>query len=91
MNGFCNTWAMHLDGTWYGLLSTLTGNENMPSKQQIPLKTSLNSFCSCCVSFALGLLSASQFGPGKKKFILLLLVSMTIGLVLLLVLASLFV
>ena len=61
LNGFCNTYATHLGGTWYGLLLDLSCNENMPSKHPIPLKTSPYMLCIFCVISLLHLLSASLF------------------------------
>ena len=45
LNGFCNAYAMHLGGTWYGLLLGLSCNGNVPSKHPIPLNTSPNVLC----------------------------------------------
>ena len=41
--GTCSVYAKHLGGTWYGLLSSLSGKENILSKQPMPENTSLNS------------------------------------------------
>ena len=80
LNGYCRAYAMHHEGTWYSLLSGLTCNKKIPSKYQIPLNTSLNSLYSHCVILSLAFLSASIFGPAMKYFMLLLLLSLTIGL-----------
>ena len=52
LNGFCNAYAMHLVGTWYGLLSGFSCNENVPSKHPMPLNASLNSQFIYCVNSA---------------------------------------
>ena len=39
LNGFCNAYAMHLGGAWYGLLLGLSCKENVPSKHPILLDT----------------------------------------------------
>ena len=48
----CNAQAMHIGGTWYGLLPALTCNENLPSWQPVSVNKSLNSFYNHCVIFA---------------------------------------
>ena len=80
LDGCCRAYAMHLEGTWYGLLSGLACNENVPSKYLIPLNTSLNYLCIHCVILSLACLSASMLRPGMKYFMLLLLLSLTIAL-----------
>ena len=75
----------------YCLLFALTCNENKSSKQPIPVTTSLNSFCCCSVTFVLILLSAFRHLPGRKSFILLLLLSVINTLVLSLQIPSIFV
>ena len=57
LNGFCSQYATCLGGTWSGLLSGLSCNENVPSKHPMPLNTLSNSVCICYVSLALFLLS----------------------------------
>ena len=52
---------------------------NVPLLHPIPMNTSLNSLCSCCVISALALISTLFWGPGMQYFILLLL-STTVGL-----------
>ena len=39
LNGFCSAYTTHLGGAWYGLLSGLSYNENVPLKHPIPLKS----------------------------------------------------
>ena len=59
LNGFHSAYAMHLWGTWYGLLSSFNCNKNVPSKHPIPLNISSKSLCSCCLISALFFLSLS--------------------------------
>ena len=61
LNSFCNTYAMCLGGTWYGLLLGLSCNENVPLKHPIPLKTLPNVLWIFYVMMSLFLLSASVF------------------------------
>ena len=61
LNGFCSAYATHLGGTWYGLLSSLSCNENVPSKHPIPLKTFPKVSWIFCVMMLLFLLPASVF------------------------------
>ena len=49
LNGFCSTEATCLGGAWYGLLSGLSCNENVPSKHPIPLQILPNLVCILCV------------------------------------------
>ena len=56
----------------------------MPSKHPVPLKTSSNSLCICCVDSALILLSLSQLGPAIKQFVGLCKLFLTIDFSLLL-------
>ena len=62
LNGCCRANAMHPGDSWYDWLSGLTCNENVPSKQLIPLNTSLNSICNHCVISSLAFLSVSLLG-----------------------------
>ena len=66
LKSFCSAYATHHGGTWYGLLSSFTCNENVPTKHLMPTNTSSNSFCICFVMLALVLLSFCLFGPGRK-------------------------
>ena len=77
---FCRAKAIHLGGTWYGSLSGFTCNENVPSKQPIPVNTSLKSLCSCCIISTLALMSLSWLDPGRRSFILLVLLSIAFDL-----------
>ena len=79
-NGHCRVYATCLGSAWYDLVSGLTFNENMQLKHPIPLNTSLNSLCSHCVISALIPLSLLLLVPGRKYFMLLLSLSVTIGL-----------
>ena len=74
---------LHVCGGLYGLLSSFMCNENVPLKHLIPMNTSLNFQCNCCVISALDILSASCWGPGMK-YILLLMLLLISGLSLLL-------
>ena len=66
LNGISSTYATHLGGTLYGLLSSFSCKENVPSKHPMPLNTTLNYLHICCVNSALFLSSVSQFGPERK-------------------------
>ena len=68
LNGFCSTYATCLNGAWYGLLSGLSCNKNVPSKHPMPLNTLSNLVYICCVSSALFLLSVSTFGHDRNYF-----------------------
>ena len=41
LNGFCSVYAMHLGSICYGLLPSLTCNENVPSKEPTPEKKNI--------------------------------------------------
>ena len=66
-NGFCSAYATHHGGAWYVLLFAFSYKEYVPSKLPMPLKTSSNSVCICCVNSALFLLSLLQLGPARKE------------------------
>ena len=59
LKGFCNAYAICLGGAWYGLLSGLSCNKNVPLRHPMPLKTSPYVLCIFCVISLLPLLSAS--------------------------------
>ena len=45
-------YAMHLGGSWFSFMPSVTCNENIPLKHQIPVNTSLYSFCNFLVALA---------------------------------------
>ena len=61
LNSFYSTYVMHLGGAWYGLLSSLSCNENVPLKHPILLNTSLKVSWIFCIMMLPFLLSASVF------------------------------
>ena len=66
-NGFYSTYVTCCGGAWYSLLFVFSCKENMPLMQPIPLKTSSNSLCICCVDSALFLLLLSQLEPAINQ------------------------
>ena len=66
LNAFCSAYATCLGGTWYGLLSGLSCNENVHSKHPMPLNTLSNSVCIFHVSSVLFLFSVSTIGHDRK-------------------------
>ena len=38
VNGYCGMYAVHLRGTCYGFVQSLTCTENVPLKQAVPVK-----------------------------------------------------
>ena len=68
-NGFCSVYAMHLCSIWYGLLSGLSCNENVPLKHPMSSNTSSKSLCICYIDLAL--LFCCYHIPGMQWNILL--------------------
>ena len=75
LNGHCRVYAMHLGGAWYGLLSGMKCNENVPLKHPILFNTSLISHSCYFVISVLTLLSLSLLGPGRKYFVTIFIIS----------------
>ena len=48
LSGSCSVYAMHMHGNWYTFASSLTNNENVPSKHPNPMNTSLYLPCKSC-------------------------------------------
>ena len=72
LNSFWSAYATHHGGAWYGVLSAVTCNENVPSQHPIPVNISSNFFCSCFVISVLAFWSPLLLGPGRKYSISLL-------------------
>ena len=66
LKDFCNAYAMHLGGTWYGLLSGLSYNKNMPLKHQMPLKHCHMCYVFLCHIIALPFVCFWVFGAIKR-------------------------
>ena len=67
--GFWSAYAMHLGGTWYGLLSGFICIENVPLQHPLLLNTSSNSLCNYCVVSVLLFLLLSYIGPERKYLV----------------------
>ena len=69
LKGCHNMFATCLGSAWYGLALSLTCNENVPLKQPMPVKTSLNSLFLDCVITVLAFISASISGLEINNFV----------------------